>query len=152
GSLHSSESKPLIQSHANGFYASGHLLFLHGNTLMAQPFNPTKLQLFGDPVPIADPVYEDVIFGKSMASASQEGTLVYLNASAIVGRQLFWVDRTGKKIDEVPGLDSYRAPRLSLDGNKIAFTLMNSGFDLWNYDMQRRVKTKLTFGSGTGQG
>jgi hypothetical protein len=80
GRLHSSESKPLIQSHANGFYASGHLLFLRGNTLMAQPFSPKKLQLFGDPVPIADPVYEDVTFLKSMASASQEGTLVYLDA------------------------------------------------------------------------
>ena len=88
----------------------------------------------------------------SVASASQEGTLVYLDASAIVGRQLLWVDRTGKKIDEVPGVDSYRSARLSHDGNNIAFTLMSSGFDLWNYDMQRRVKTKVTFGSGTGQG
>jgi Tol biopolymer transport system component len=65
---------------------------------------------------------------------------------------LLWVDRTGKKLDEVPGLDTYRSPRLSLDGTKISFTLTNFGFDVWDYDVARKIKTRLTFGSGAGQG
>ena len=152
GALHSNEAKDVLPAHANAIYASGHLLYLRGNTLMAQAFDLKKLEVSGEAIPIADPIQEDLSTLKSMVAASQEGTMVFLEGTSTAPRALLWVDRTGKKLDEVPGHDTYRSPRLSPDGTKISFTLSNSGFDVWDYDIARKVKTRLTFGSGGGQG
>jgi Tol biopolymer transport system component len=149
--LHSKEEKEVMATHGNGLYASGHLLFLRGNTLMAQPFDLKKLELNGDAVPIADPVQEDITTLNSMMSVSEEGTMLFLEGATTAGRQLLWVDRKGKKVDEVPGLDSYRSPRISPDGLKVSYTLSNSGFEVWDYDRERKIKSKLTF-AGAGQG
>ncbi|HVS90119.1 MAG TPA: protein kinase [Candidatus Acidoferrum sp.] len=151
GSLDSKESKLLLYTHSNAIYASGHLLFLRQNTLMAQPFDPRHLELTGDAFPIADPVQEDESTIRSIFSASQDGLLAYLEGTSGGDRQLIWVDRSGKKLGEMPGTGSYFAPRISPDGKRLTFTLPSSGFDVWSYDLARGVKTRLTFGSASAQ-
>ncbi len=152
GSLDSKESKLLLHSHANAIYASGHILFLRQFTLMAQPFDTRSLQLTGDPVPIADPVQEGRSVAKGVFSASQDGLLTYVEGPSGADRQLEWFDRNGKQVGAIPGADAYAGVRLSPDGKKIAYYLDSSGYDVWNYDIARSVKTPLTFGSGSGQG
>jgi serine/threonine protein kinase len=152
GSLDSKQGRPLFRTHANALYASGHLLFLRENTLMAQAFDTKRLELRGDAFPVADPVQEEEITSHSIVSVSQNGMLSYLEGTGSANRELIWVDRSGKKIGEVAGVDAYANPRISPDGKRILYFLISPGFDIWSYDLTRGVKTRLTFGSGAAQG
>jgi hypothetical protein len=151
GSLDSNESKVLTHTHSGAMYDSGYILFLRDNTLMAQPFDTKRLQLTGDAVPIADPVQEDETTVHSLFATSQDGVLTYLEGTSGAGRELIFVDRNGKRVGEVPGLEPFLAPRMSPDGKRLLYTLTVSGYDAWNYDITRNVKTRLTFGSASSQ-
>jgi eukaryotic-like serine/threonine-protein kinase len=151
GSLDSKETKLLLHTHASAIYASGHVLFLRQNTLMAQPFDPNRLELTGDAFPIGDPVLEDGSNLRAVFSASGNGSLTYVEGSSGASRQLIWLDRSGNKVGEVSGADMYNFPSISPDGKRIAYTLESSGWDVWSYDVARGVKTRLTFGSGSSQ-
>jgi serine/threonine protein kinase len=152
GLLGSNESKVLLQSHADALYASGHILFLRLNTLMAQPFDAKRLEFTGDAFPLVDPVQEDEISLRSVFSASQNGLLAYLGGNSGANRELVWLDRSGKKVGQVPGLDAYSGPRISPDGKRLAYTTSTPMYEIWTYDIMRGVKTRLTFGSASGQG
>jgi eukaryotic-like serine/threonine-protein kinase len=149
GSLDSKASKLLVYTHANAIYASGHILFLRQNTLMAQPFDTKKLELTGDAIPVDDPVMEDTSIVKGTFSASNDGRLIYVSSPSTGSRQLVWVDRAGGKVGEVPGTEAYAGPQISPDGKTIAYTLSSTGYDIWSYDVAREVKTRLTFGSAS---
>jgi eukaryotic-like serine/threonine-protein kinase len=151
GLLDSKESKFVLHTHAGAMYASGHLVFLRENTLMAQPFDTRRLELTGDAVPIADPVQEEETTIHSLFSLSQDGMLAYLEGGSNTGRELILTDRNGKKIGEVPGQDAYSAPRVSPDGKRLAYTVSSSGYDIWSCDTDRGVKTRLTFGGSARQ-
>jgi Tol biopolymer transport system component len=151
GSLDSKETKLLFHTHANAIYASGHILFLRQNTLMAQPFDAKRLELTGDAFPLADPVQEDEGRILGTFSASENGILTYAEGTGGANRQLIWVDRGGKKLGELPGADAYADLQISPDGKRLTFTLESSGADIWIYDIAREVKTRLTFGSASSQ-
>ncbi len=152
GSLDSRDNKLLLRSHAGAIYASGQILFLRQSTLMAQPFDAKRLELRGEAVPIADPVRELLIFSKGLFSASENGLLTYAEGTGSADRQLVWFDRGGKQVGIVPGADAYASPRISPDGNRLAYYLDSSGYDIWTYDMARGVKMPQTFGSASAQG
>lgn len=152
GSLDSNESKLLFHAHAGAQYVSGHILFLRLSTLMAQPFNAKRLELTGDAFPIADPVEEYELSLRGVFSASQNGLLAYLEGTNSASRELIWLDRSGKKVGEVPGPEGYLSPRVSPDGKKLLYTVVSPWYEVWSYDMALGVKTRLTFGtSGSGR-
>ncbi len=149
GSLDSKETKFLFHSHSNAIFASGYILFLRQNTLMAWPFDPKRLEFTGDAVPIADQVEDVTTRVEGEFSSSENGVLAYLEGGAVGSRQLVWLDRSGKQVGAVPGTDSYSAPHISPDGKELAFELESPAGDIWLYDMARDVKTRFTFSSGS---
>ena len=57
GSLDSKETKRLLSAESHVAYTPlGYLLFIRDWTLMAQPFDAKRLQLIGEPFPVADQV------------------------------------------------------------------------------------------------
>jgi hypothetical protein len=90
GKLISSELK------GNVFFASGHLLYVRGRTLMAQPFDTDRLETRGSAIPLTEPELEQrttfSIFGFSV---SQNGILVFQSAAASASR-LVWHDHSGR--------------------------------------------------------
>jgi eukaryotic-like serine/threonine-protein kinase len=151
GSLDSKESKILMQTHSGAIYSSGHILFLRESTLMAQAFDVKRLELIGNPIPVADPVLEDEATLQLLVSASQNGLLGYMEGTSNTARELLVVDRGGKNVGGMPGPDAYLGPRWSPDGKKLLYTLEAAGYDIWSYDIARQVKTRLTFASGSSQ-
>jgi eukaryotic-like serine/threonine-protein kinase len=147
GSLDSPETKLLFHNASDAIYASGYLLFLQQNSLMARPFDPKRLEFTGDAVPIADRVEDVAVRVQGSFSTSDNGALAYLETTD-ANRQLIWYDRSGKKIGALPGADTYDDIRLSPDGKELAFTLTSNTTDIWLYDLARGVKTRFTFGSG----
>jgi Tol biopolymer transport system component/tRNA A-37 threonylcarbamoyl transferase component Bud32 len=126
--------------------ATGHLLFVRDGQLLAQAFDPVRLEPKGDPLPVAEHVN-----GGTLLSASAAGPLAYRTASADSGqRYLLWVDRSGREISKVVYPDtSSLAPALSRDGRRVAvFRYVNGNMDIWSYDTERRTWDRVTFDSG----
>jgi eukaryotic-like serine/threonine-protein kinase len=148
GSLDSKDTNRLLSVHTEVRYASpGYLLFVRDGTLMAQPFDATRLELSGDPFPIAEQVLFDPFFGDVMASVSENGVLAYRSGSAGGKVQLTWFDRAGKQIASVGTPGDYLDPALSPDGKRIAFERRSSqgDRDIWLLDGSDGTSTRLTF-------
>jgi serine/threonine protein kinase len=149
GELGTLESKVLMKSETMAVYASGHLLFLRGQTLMAQPFNPGRLEFSGEPVPLAEHVAMGGATVRPIFSASDTGTLIYQSGDTSGGWNLVWWGRDGKQINSIPESGRYLGPRLSPDGTKLAvesFSGAQGIGDIWIFDLARGTSTRLTFG------
>ncbi len=133
----------LVTTDTNAIYASGYLLWMRGTTLMAQPFDPEKLKLTGEPAPVADPVGKSAITGRMNVGASSNGLLLY---SASGSNQLTWLDPTGQPLGTLGDPNDYVIFRISLDGRRVAAAVGNpTRADLWLIDVQRGVGSRFTF-------
>jgi hypothetical protein len=142
--------KPLLSTRSNAAYSSGHLLYLRQGTLMAQRFDPDKLELRGEPWAVVDGLqYYSVGFHAAFA-ASSDGTLVYHRGDSEISRLLVLYDRTGKEIQTLGNPGIYRDVHFSPDQTRLAFSLEDSvsgTFDIWIHDLARNARTRLTFGA-----
>jgi len=129
-------------------FASGRLLYLHDRSLVAQPFDPERLEFTGPAVPVAEQeVIQDPGFHHAGFSASQNGMVVIQSTSAFSTR-LLWFDRTGKEVGQVPGV-GYWDPRLSPDGRFLAVAAddaRNGKTYIHVIDLARGISTRLTDG------
>jgi eukaryotic-like serine/threonine-protein kinase len=149
GELGTLQAKVLMKSETMALYASGHLLFLRDQTLMAQPFNPGRFELIGEPQPMAEHVAVSGSTVRAMFSVSETGTLIYQAGETSGGWNLAWWSRDGKPIGFVPKSDRYLAPALSPDGARLAVEIFAGGQgigDIWIFDLTRGTSTRLTFG------
>ena len=122
----------------------GHLLFLREGTLLAQPFDSTRLVPSGNPVPVAERVasFRDSGF----FSASANNRLIYRTADTDF--QLAWFDRKGTLSGRVSEPGGFRGAALSPDGTRAVASRINpqdpTKADLWLLDLsqwQRRHST-----------
>jgi Tol biopolymer transport system component len=159
--LDSTERKLLVPGGSSAIYAQGHLLFLREQTLVAQPFDAERLELTGDPAPVA----EDVATGGASGagggfSLSTAGVLAYQTGSAEGGgqagvlTQLTWFDRSGKRLDTIG--DAVRAADLALSPDALraaisVFDLARRSRDIWFVDIARGLRTRFTFAAEAEQ-
>lgn len=131
---------------------AGSLLFLRDGTLMAQAFDPAKLELSGSPSPIAEQVgttYETGYFSVSPRA------LVYRCTLAPREFQFTWFDSQGKaseKIGDPVSIVNNGGLQLSPDGGRVAYSHSNAGVaaaDIWLLDLVRGTNTRFTFGNQT---
>jgi serine/threonine protein kinase len=149
GSLDSPERTLLLRARSNVVYASGHLLFVRENHLMAQPFDADSRKLTGEPVRIAPDITGVPGFFRSEFAVSNEGTLVHFTGPSAAKRSMKWRSSEGEEIATV-------APDLELGGDltlspddKFAAVTISDPSDLWLIDLERR--TPMRFTSGTMQ-
>ncbi len=148
GSLDGATSRPLLQVSSNAAYASGHVLYVRDGTLMAQPFDASRLELSGPAVPVEEQVLFDSALTYAVFSVSQSGILVFQSGSAALGSELVWFDREGKEIGTLGDPAIYRQFRLSPDGRQLAASIddWKSGQrDLWLIDTAQGLRTRFTF-------
>jgi eukaryotic-like serine/threonine-protein kinase len=136
----------LLATDTNALYArgnrKGYLLWLRGDTLVAQEFETAALKLSGVPRPVADPVVRMGVNGQMQVSASATGMLLY--SSCIPLRQFSWVDRKGKALATVgdPAFTAFF--HLSPDGRRIVMARGNpTGTDLWMLDVDRGIPSRF---------
>ena len=149
GELGTLQAKVLMKSETMAVYASGYLLFLRGQTLMAQPFDPGRFKLSGEPQPMAEHVAVNGSTVRAMFSVSDTGTLIYQAGETSGGGNLVWWSRDGKQSGAIPQSDHYLAPALSPDGARLAVEIFagTQGIgDIWTFDLTRGTSTRLTFG------
>jgi Tol biopolymer transport system component len=149
-SLDSSDRKLLLSADAtNVVYSQGHLLFLRETTLMAQPFDARRLEMTGEPFPIAEDIQTlgtNPPYG--VFSASENGVLAYRTGSGAASSQLVWFDRTGKQLSVLGDPAAYGDIELSPDGKQVSVSLPDQtgrARDIWFFDVARGLKTRFTF-------
>jgi eukaryotic-like serine/threonine-protein kinase len=119
----------------------GHLLFMREQTLLAQQFDLDRLELRGEPVPVAESVGATMNRVKVSAAAAHLVHLTNMDET----RPFSWFDRAGKILGQSMAVGDN--PSLSPDGKQIAFNRVDpqgGGGDIWIEDVSRRVLTRLT--------
>ncbi len=143
GSLDSTERTRLLSANSNVVYAPpGYLLFNREGTLMAQPFDAERIQLTGEPVPVAEGLEFNPGSGRAAFAASENGVLAYRGGLGAPLRTLVWVSRNGAEQALGAPARPYDQPRLSPDGRRVAVEI---GPQIWAYDLVRETLTRLTF-------
>jgi Tol biopolymer transport system component len=142
-SLDGKLDKALVQTASNSSYARGHLLYVREGALLAQAFDPIRLEIAGPPVPIASHV-RDALAGAHPFSVA-ERLLVFAEA-VFRPSTLLWVDRLGTLNGSLgePGLFGY--PRLSPDGRRVAVDVQDPSrdtADIWIYDVATGGRSKF---------
>jgi serine/threonine-protein kinase len=133
------------------YLPTGHLIYQMNGVLYARTFDPSKLAV-GGAVSVVEGVFRGVAGHNSWYAVSDSGTLVYLpgpvNAAGSVEMSLALFDRAGKpELLPVPA-GPYSEPRMSPDGNRIAFGRSDArDTSIWVYDLAAGGSARrLTFG------
>jgi serine/threonine-protein kinase len=136
-----------------GFYGryvpTGHMVYMHEDTLFAVPFDPKRLEVTGQPAPILEGVVTNSNTGGAQFSFSEAGNLVYVpgRGSAIVG-SIYWMERDGKFRPLRKSPAGYLSPAFSPDGKRLAMEIFDGkNNDIWVYELGRDRLTRLTFAS-----
>jgi hypothetical protein len=151
--LDTGEWHVLFEDAADARYVpTGHLIFLRQGTLMAVRFDLARLEVIGQPVALAEnimqafhrSVYANT--GAGQFGISDTGSLIYA-AGGIVPDQnnsLVWVDQRGTEQPVTDKPSASVAPRLSPDGQRIAYATVGQEGLVYVYDLARGTNSRLT--------
>jgi eukaryotic-like serine/threonine-protein kinase len=146
-SLETRERKRLIQGGTFPQYLpSGHLLYSHGQTIVAVGFDADRLEVTGNPVVVATGVLNRPAYGGADFGVSRAGTLVSVPATVSEDRRLLSVDRRGQPepIRVEAGFGS--TARVSPEGTRIASFMIGATSQIGIGDLRRGGGlTKITF-------
>lgn len=147
-----------IQGTYPRYSATGHLLYATlDNELFAVPFSARTLRTDGQPFLVAQGVQVGIDRAAGFA-VSANGTLAYVGGPlAWPDRYIVAVSRTGveRRLDVRAGF--YESPRVSPDGNQIAFTTYTRGWyggtgpnpDIWRFDLRSKAVSRVTTDSAS---
>jgi DNA-binding winged helix-turn-helix (wHTH) protein len=149
GSLSSTDAD-LVSSEIDGNvgFAAEHMLFVAEGGLKAQPFDPERLQLTGQAIPIVqhELTISDRVWFHHGFSASDTGIVVFQSRTDFAP-ELFWTDASGNEHGQIRG--GYWGPGISPDGRFIAISSDEFHDGKWYiciHDIERGVTTRLTDG------
>jgi Tol biopolymer transport system component len=145
-SLDTGQIRALLENATNPRYApTGHLLYVRGASLFAVPFDPGRLEVTGQSVPVIEGVMTNAEAGYPQFAVADNGLLAY--APGVVrgmDRQVVWVDRHGRMELLMDLRRAFSSVVLSPEGNRLAVTIAAPNDQVWLYDLARRTLTRLT--------
>ncbi len=147
GSIDGKTDKALVPVASAPSYAAGQLLYVRDGTLLAQELDLSRLEMKGEPAPIAQRL---VVYGFQFLwpfSVSTNGVLVAARALDVPSR-LLWLDRSGRQVGSVGEVGFIGNPALSPDGRRIALDVSDPNRDtteVWIYDTSSGAGTKFAF-------
>ena len=154
-SIDGTRTKVLVEgATAPRYLSTGHLLFVRDTTLFAASFDPARLELVGEPVPVIQRLKVMVYasYRHPQFDVSPRGALAYLTEDdADRDAHVVFVDREGKARLAFDEVGAFLVPRLSPDGHRLAYAsidLRSGQRDVWVRDLDRGTRTRLTFGQG----
>ena len=147
--LTTGQHKTLIRGGSQAEYVEpGYLVYAAAGTLRAVRFDPVRLEVSSDSVPVVESV-RTRSSGAAEFSVSQQGALVYVTGgSTEATRSLVWVDRKGHEEPIAAQPRAYVMLRLSPDGTRVAVYISDQDLDIWIWDLARETLTRLTEAPG----
>jgi Tol biopolymer transport system component len=123
----------------------GHLVYVRGGVLFAVPFDPVALEIRGTPTRLLENVAADPGTGSGRFDFSRTGTFIYESGTGLTPWMVAWLGADGKTAPLLAKPSLYYSPRISPDGHRLAVGIDSGrGQDLYVYDRQRDVQTRLT--------
>ena len=147
-SLDGGDAKRVMGTYGNVQSIPGWLLSVQDGSLMATPFDEARLALSGSGSRVATDVNFDYGTWRGVFSVSSNGTLVYQTAAEQGRGQLEWFDISGKRLAKVGDRSEAYALRISPDGRKASVLEGDPNNDIWIYELERGVRTRLTTDAG----
>ena len=152
--LDTREWRLLLEDAADARYVpTGHLVFMKQGTLMAVRFDLAKLEVIGQPVSLAEDVMQTLTnshffynTGVGQFGISDTGSLVFATGGIVPDQKnsLVWVDQRGIEQPVTALRFPFFAPRLSPDGQRIAYVTLARESQIWVYDLGRGTNSPLT--------
>ena len=148
-----SGDRVLIEDSTNALYVEpGYLIYGRGANLYALRFDAKKLEVSGEPAPIAA---EKLSYWepKNLVpfSVSDDGTLIYLPEFSRKS-ELVWYGRDGRRLDLLGASSYYTTPAISPDGRKVAYVSSETSgglYDVWIRDLEYDRAMRITEQSGS---
>lgn len=150
GSVDSPRRKRLLGVASNVICASGHLLYVRGGILVAQPFDAGRLATTGPAVPLVEDLRWDERFSRGVFAASRNGLLTFMTGKAKTRTQLLWLDRGGRPLGRVGEPTDYTyggTPEISPDGGQAAMAILNPDrgtSDVFTVELATGRRSRLT--------
>lgn len=146
-SLSDGKSQKILDLSSNVQYADGYLFFVRQSILLGQKFDPSSFKLSGDGMLVAEDLqYYDVRISGTY-SVSTDGTIVYQENNP-ENEKVVLFDKNGNIAKNLFDKRVFFAAKFSPDGKRIVFDSYDQtekNIDIWTYDLQRSVTTRLTF-------
>jgi serine/threonine-protein kinase len=140
---------------ANAMYprylSTGHIAFIYEGTLTVMGFDAATLEVTSPPVAMVKGVRHMFGNGAANYSVADNGTLLYIpgeGSQVEIQLQRFMPDGEVRNLSEVAAI---LHPRISPDGRYVAYSKdLGSQGDIWVYDQERDVATRLTLEPNVG--
>jgi serine/threonine-protein kinase len=140
---------------ANAMYprylSTGHIAFIYEGTLTVMGFDAATLEVTSPPVAMVKGVRHMFGNGAASYSVADNGTLLYIpgeGSQVAIQLQRFMPDGEVRNLSEVAAI---LHPRISPDGRYVAYSKdLGSQGDIWVYDQERDVATRLTLEPNVG--
>ena len=119
--VESSDTASLLSGTYPRYVASGHLVYLVGNTLMALPFDAKRLRVMGPPAPVMQAVRREGWDAAGQYDVAADGTLLFAGGVDASKSVPVWVERSGRIADSLPiPPGDYHNINVSSDGRRVA--------------------------------
>jgi serine/threonine-protein kinase len=131
------------------YLASGHLAYVHDQTLFAAPFDLERLELTGPPVPVIEDLRSNVSTGAAQFAASANGTFLYVAGrdGSGLGVPISWLDHDGKTTPLRITPANWFGICFSPDGQRLVLDVSSGRSGIGIYEIERDA---LTFLPNTG--
>src|SRR3990172_8928900 len=113
---------------------------------MAQPFDASRLELSGEPFPLAERVGSFTAIGKAHFSVAENGVLAY-HAHVTEDALPVWLDREGNRLGALGSPGDYGTLTLSPDDQRLAFSRIDpqtGAQDVWLVDLSQGTTSRFT--------
>jgi len=127
----------------------GDLLFGRGDSLWTVSMDWKDLKATSAPVPVLEGVIVN-IGGSGFYAVAGDGSLAYVSGRAGSNWSVAWITRDGQRQSVLDKPQTYANPRLSPNGRRVVLQVAatDADEDLWLYDIDTKVLSRLTFGVG----
>ncbi len=130
------------------YVPTGHILYLYEQTLFALPFDVERMEVTGNPVPLAEKLRTSVAEGAAQYDVSMNGTMLAMFGGEGAAEQsdLVRIPLAGGAEQVLLEPGAIGGPAVSPDGRRIAYSLgAATEADVWVLDVARGTRTRLTF-------
>lgn len=148
GSIESLDAVTLCEADSRVDYANGYLMFERDNVLLAQPFDPDKLRLTGDPLTVSNQVAS--LGERSYFGIASNGSLIYQLSGRVQNQQIRECSVAGDSLSTPVTATRIADISLSPDGHTLAYcaqTETDGPDHLITRDLISGVVSKLTIDS-----
>jgi Tol biopolymer transport system component len=146
-SLDTDDPRRLVGAYSSVAYVPHHLLYVRGKTLLAQPFDASRLELSGEPFPVLDGAGSFAAIGKAHVSVSESGVFAY-HAHSTDDTLPVWFDREAKRLGALGPRGGYEdVAALSPDEQRLAFSRVDpqtGAQDIWTVNFAQGTTSRFT--------